>query len=114
MHPGQGPGLSLHDLGEQSGSDLVTLLQSEIPIHSHSVGSNNLNTGLTSVAACSAPGKTVKSGTAENVYSTQNPDTQFHPQVISVAGGSQPHNNDMPSLGLNYCIALQGVFPPRT
>src|SRR6187200_734747 len=37
MHPGQGPGLSLHDLGEEGGSKTVTLLQSEIPLHSHSL-----------------------------------------------------------------------------
>src|ERR1700682_2861989 len=41
MHPGQGPGLSLHDLGEQAGTETVTLLQSEIPAHSHSLGVHN-------------------------------------------------------------------------
>lgn len=117
MHPGQGPGLSLHDLGETSGSDTVSLLQSEMPSHTHNVGSNNLNTNQTGVAAGDAPGRAVLSGVAQNIYQVQangNPDTQFHPQVINVAGGGQPHNNDMLSLGLNFCIALQGVFPPRT
>src|ERR1700757_472312 len=45
MHPGQGPGLSLHDLGEQGGTQAVTLLQSEIPVHQHNVGMANTNTG---------------------------------------------------------------------
>ena len=114
MHPGQGPGLSLHDLGETGGSDTVSLLSTEMPAHTHNVGSNNLNTGQTGVAAGDAPGKAVLSGAAQNIYATGNPDTQFHQQVIGNTGGSQPHNNDMPSLGLNFCIALQGVFPPRT
>jgi microcystin-dependent protein len=114
MHPGQGPGLSLHDLGELSGSDTVSLLQSEIPAHNHNVLSNNLNTGQTGVAAGDAPGKAVLSGAAQSIYATGSADTQFHPQVINTAGSNQPHNNDMLSLGLNFCIALQGVFPPRT
>ena len=114
MHPGQGPGLSLHDLGETGGSDTVSLLISEIPAHSHNVGANNLNTNQTGVAAGSAPGRAVQSGAAQNIYTTTAADTQFHPQVIANTGGGQPHNNDMPSIALNFCIALQGVFPPRT
>ena len=114
MHPGQGPGLSLHDIGETAGSDTVSLLLTDLPAHNHNVLSNNLNTGQTGVAAGDAPGKAVLSGSAQSIYATGNADTQFHPQVIKVAGGGQPHNNDMLSLGLNFCIALQGVFPPRT
>jgi len=114
MHPGQGPGLSLHDIGETAGSDTVSLLLTDLPAHNHNVLSNNLNTGQTGVAAGAAPGKAVLSGSAQSIYATGSADTQFHPQVIKVAGGGQPHNNDMLSLGLNFCIALQGVFPPRT
>ena len=115
IHPGQGPGLSLYVLGQEGGSDVVTLLQSEIPIHTHNLGANNLNSGQVSIASQNAPAKAINSSNsnAVNIYSTSAPNTQFNPLVISIAGGSQPHNNDMPTLVLNFCIAMQGIFPPR-
>jgi microcystin-dependent protein len=113
MHPGQGPGLSLHDLGEVGGSETVTLLQSEIPLHNHVI-----NVHAADSADTPAPGPNfmlAKSagGTAYASNTTQNL-TQFNPQMLSIAGGSLPHNNMMPFLTLNFNIALQGVFPPRT
>jgi microcystin-dependent protein len=109
MHPGQGPGLSLHDLGETGGSETVTLLESEIPSHAHSfVGSqadgiirfpsNNLVANMVGV----------------NGYATPGPLITMSPNALTPAGGDQPHNNMQPYLTLNFCIALQGVFPPRT
>ncbi len=109
MHPGQGPGLSLHDLGEVGGAATVTLLESEMPVHAHGVTvsqgdaisispENNLfATGIGGIAAY-AP-------------LAQAPLT---PSVLlPAAGGGLPHNNMQPYLTLNFCIALQGVFPPR-
>jgi microcystin-dependent protein len=109
MHPGQGPGLSLHDLGETGGSETVTLLESEIPSHSHGLRASlddadlRIPTSARSLAKSSA-----------FMYATGNPNTAMAPQALSPAGGDQPHNNMMPYLTLNFCIALQGVFPPRT
>jgi microcystin-dependent protein len=111
MHPGQGPGLSLHDLGETGGSDTVTLLESEIPSHTHvpnsNAGSADLQapSPLNSVAEADAP-----------VYkqSPFGPLVPLAPQALGPAGGDQPHNNLMPYLTLFFCIALQGVFPPRS
>ena len=109
MHPGQGPGLSLHDLGETSGSDTVTLLQSEIPAHTHSLRAAtdpadlqnpNQNRSLTR----SQPGFAYASGSANATLAAQG---------IAPAGGDQPHNNMQPYLTFNFNIALQGVFPPR-
>jgi microcystin-dependent protein len=118
IHMGQGPGLSLYSLGQAGGSDTVTLLASEMPLHNHSMQSNALNTGQVNVAAGDFPGKAITnpgSGpVATNIYNTSAPDVQLNPAVVSVAGGSQPHNNDMPTLVMNFCIALQGVYPPRT
>ena len=108
MHPGQGPGLSLRDLGESGGSDTVTLLQSEIPAHSHSLlGSNVL--GDTPNPTNNALARFV------NAYQqTSNSNlVTMSPQSLSPAGGSQPHNNLMPYLTLNFCIALQGIYPSR-
>src|SRR5258707_6544055 len=111
MHPGQGPGLSLHDLGETGGSDTVTLLESEIPSHGH---------GLMAQAAAATsqtPGPTVGLARSRglNVYQTVTTQNlvQMSDNTIAPAGGDQPHNNLMPYLTLNFCIALQGVYPPR-
>ncbi len=113
MHPGQGPGLSLHDLGEQGGSESVTLLQSEIPAHAHSVGfalggDGNSTSPANAVWAQSAAGR----GTAA-LYQNGAPTGPVQLQSLNIAGGGLPHNNMQPYLTLNFCIALQGVFPPR-
>jgi len=111
MHPGQGPGLSLHDLGETGGSQFVTLLQSEMPAHSHSV---NANVNPANLAAPS-PLRSFARSAPGTAYKTTNQNlTNFAPEAIGPAGGDQPHNNMQPYLTLNFCIALQGVFPPRS
>ncbi len=113
MSPGQGPGLSLNDLGETSGTDTVTLLQSEIPVHNHNVQGDNDAFNATSKTASGAvpcnPSPTL-------IYSTNASPTlqNMSFKMVSVAGGSQPHNNLMPYLVLNYCIAMQGIYPPRS
>jgi microcystin-dependent protein len=111
MHPGQGPGLSLHDLGEVGGSEFVTLLESEIPAHSHTLRGNN-TMGDTPIPG----GNTLARFGTTNVYQqTVNSNlVGMAPQALPPAGGSLPHNSMMPYLVLNFCIALQGVFPPRT
>ncbi len=111
MHPGQGPGLSLHDLGETGGSDTVSLLESEIPSHSHAL-----------MAETSAPDSPIPDN-----HSLASIDhglgyrgasgaivVQMNDNAVAPAGGDQPHNNLQPYLTLNFCIALQGVYPPRT
>lgn len=106
MHPGQGPGLSLHDLGETGGSDTVTLLESEIPAHSHT-----LNTSIRPADSLSPAALAV--GTGNNAYAPLGNSTLAAPQALAPAGGGQPHNNMQPYLTFYFCIALQGVFPPR-
>jgi microcystin-dependent protein len=111
MHPGQGPGLSLHDLGETGGSETVTLLISEIPSHSHSLFANAV-AGDTNSPSPSVSLARSKNATAYQSTTNQNL-VQLADNAIAPAGGDQPHNNMMPYLTLNFCIALQGVFPPR-
>jgi microcystin-dependent protein len=106
MHPGQGPGLSLHDLGEMAGSETVTLLISEIPLHTHAMNAVEDDGALfTPVDQFLAAGN--------SMYSTAATNTTMNPQMLALAGGSLPHNNMQPYLTLNFNIALQGVFPPR-
>ena len=100
-------------IGETGGEDSVTLLTTEMPAHTHSVHGDisAVNTTNTSPSG-SVPGNT----TPATIYSTSTtPQTaMMNPSMVSVAGGSQPHNNLMPYLTMNYCIALQGIFPPRS
>lgn len=110
MHPGQGPGLSLHDLGETGGSETVTLLQSEIPMHSHQLRADTQDIADTNIPSPNASFAKSASGTL--YQSTSN--GQLSDQALAPAGGDQPHNNMQPYLTCYFCIALQGVFPPRT
>jgi microcystin-dependent protein len=109
MHPGQGPGLSLHDLGETGGSETVTLLESEIPAHAHSEVASQ-GDGIERTPA----GQLFATGLGISAYQTPGPLTQLAPEALAPAGGDQPHNNMQPYLTFYFCIALQGVFPPRT
>ena len=107
MHPGQGPGLSLHNLGETGGSETVTLLQSEIPAHSHGMQGDEDD------ASFKTP-QNMLFGAGNQMYLTSaSANATLAPEALSPAGGGQPHNNLMPYLTFNFCIALQGVFPAR-
>ena len=113
MQPGQGQGLSLRDLGEIGGTQTVTLLTSEIPAHAHSIGNAvNVNGDSPSpvgrVFAESAAGRGLAA-----FYQPAPPTGKINPNSLLPTGGSQPHNNMQPYLTLNFCIALQGIFPQR-
>lgn len=112
MHPGQGPGLSLHDLGETGGTQTVTLLQTEIPSHSHVVNATTAASQADPTASVWAnPG----GRPAPNFFADSGGTSLLmNDTALSITGGSQPHNNMQPYLTLNFCIALQGVYPPRT
>jgi microcystin-dependent protein len=111
---GQGPGLSLRDLGETGGEQTVTLIQTEMPAHSHTVNANNgsgdQGTPGGNVWATARVGRQGTNMYAQNLGSP----AQMNPQAIGVTGGSQPHNNMPPYLVLTFIIALQGVYPPRS
>ena len=111
MHPGQGPGLSLHDLGEIGGSETVTLLESQIPAHTHAVNGSNGPAVLQTPAADSVLGRANGNVYQTNVSANLVP---LAPEALAPAGGGQPHNNMQPYLTFYFNIALQGVFPPRS
>jgi microcystin-dependent protein len=107
---GQGPGLSEYFQGQTGGEDFLTLVDSENAIHTHNFqasGRNGVERFPTDL--------NLAKGVNVFMYDANNqPTTTMSPQMITIAGGSLPHNNDMPFLGILFCIALQGVFPPRS
>jgi len=109
---GQGAGLSSYFIGQEAGSQFVTLIQTEIPAHNHQVRAQNIDP-----AEVNAPSPTVVLGQSNNgnAYAPRSGNTvvNMNFQEIGIAGGSLPHNNMMPYLVVNFCIAMQGVFPPR-
>lgn len=112
MQTGQGSGLSQRDLGEMSGVETITLLQSEIPFHTHTLRAVGTDLGDNRLPN---PNLALAQTGGANGYVVPTPPTVLMaPQALSPAGGSLPHNNMQPYLTLNFCIALQGVFPPRS
>jgi microcystin-dependent protein len=116
MFYGQGPGLSLYDIGEMSGSQTVTLLESELPSHPHSLNATTAaGTTADPNGMLFADGDWSFQGASgkEQYYTVTAPGATMNTQMVGFTGSSFPHNNMMPYLTLNFCIALQGVFPPR-
>ncbi|HEY4016708.1 MAG TPA: tail fiber protein [Polyangiaceae bacterium] len=116
---GQGPGLTNRALGATGGSPTVTLVGTQLPMHTHAVAVVSTEV---SAQATNVPGETTVFGKAEqktgaNVYvSVGSPPptaVAMSQAAISPTGGSQPHNNMQPYLPLNFCIAIQGVYPAR-
>lgn len=99
IHKGNG-----HSLGEKGGSTSVTLSTQELPAHTHAVNATNSG-GDTTVAA----GNYLAN--FSNGYAPAASLTSMAPSSVTSTGGGQPHNNAMPYLTLNFCIALQGIYP---
>lgn len=128
LAPGQGPGLSNYDLGQNGGSEAVTLDLTQVAPHTHTLnvsgitatmrassGAGNRATPVGNVPASEALGTTA-------TYSSAAPDASMNAGAIAMggtmtaasSGGGQAHQNRQPYLAMNYCIALQGIFPPRS
>lgn len=111
MHPGQGPGMSLHDLGETGGSETVSLLETEMPIHSHPLYFANAKANSTMLTGNSSLAQSPQVNAS--VY-TSLTTSLAQAGTLTPAGGDQPHNNMQPYLTFYFCIAMQGVYPPRS
>lgn len=101
IHTGNG-----HTLGESGGSTAVTVTQQQMPQHTHQLQASGQNASTNQ-----GSGQLLAQSTA--VYHSPSNLTPLHPTSVASVGGSQPHNNMMPYLVLNFVIALQGVFPAR-
>lgn len=113
---GQSPGTSDYFIGQEGGTPNVSLLQTEIPAHTHGFMATTTPGGTRTsagnqIAKAAAGGK--QGSWSGNYLSTASPQTAMSFNAVQPAGGGLPHENMQPYLTLNFCIALQGVFPPR-
>jgi len=117
INQGQGVGLSPYVMGQIGGSENVTLLQNQMPAHNHQVNvSNQPGTQASPVGAILAEVNN-GDGRQPTLYpscTTGNPTGTMSPNAISMTGGNQPHPNIQPYLCVNFIIALNGIFPPRS
>jgi microcystin-dependent protein len=108
MHPGRGPGLTPRNLGQRGGVTTVALTEAQVPAHSHAAQ------GVDENADSTAPGGKYFAIADDDTYRGSGTGVNMAADSITVAGGGQPHNNMQPHLGINYCIALVGVYPSRS
>ena len=121
VHSGnsQGPGLSSYLLGEQGGTETVTLLSTQMPAHSHATSTRNEPANPANYTNIPTPGYFVSrylyhaASTAFGWRNDNTSPTALHPTSVSVAGGSQAHENRQPLLAMNWCVAIDGIFPTR-
>lgn len=109
LHAGTLSGVGTFNLGEIGGAVNVTLIANQLPQHNHSAQA----TSLTASVATPNASVVIASGASEPAFIATAPDGQMAANSIAPAGGNQPHNNLAPYLGLNFCIALEGIFPSR-
>ena len=111
MHPGRGPGLTARRLGEKVGVETVSLSESQIPSHTHTVRAatspaNPIPPSNTTSLGRSAAGTAYQSDTSSNLVDMAS-------ETIATTGGGQAHTNVQPYLTLNFIIALVGLYPSR-
>lgn len=113
MHPGRGPGLTARRLGEKVGTETVTLVEAQIPSHTHTlraVGAAGTEDDPTNHALARE-----NAGTRDFIYqkNTTANLVDMASEALATTGGGQAHTNLQPFLTLNFIIALQGLYPSR-
>jgi microcystin-dependent protein len=113
MQQGQGPGLSPRALGEQGGSETVTLLTTQMPAHSHALQASGAQGDQFSPEGNVSAVQLDSTQQPVNMYSA-TANTNMNPAAIGAAGGSQPHNNMPPFLCVNFIICMEGIYPSHS
>jgi microcystin-dependent protein len=109
IHQGQGTGLSPYVIGQNGGTENVTLTSQQMPQHNHSLNANPGNANSNR-----ANGNSLATATNNtNIYTNAAPAEAMNAASIGLAGSSQPHNNIQPYLCITFIIALQGIYPSR-
>jgi len=109
IHMGTGPNGVTRQLAETGGTEQETLTIQQIPVHNHAFLAS-MGTGTQSAPA----GELLASGSSISIYRPQTPTQPLAAQTINAAGGSQPHDNMVPFLCLNFIISMFGIFPSQT
>jgi microcystin-dependent protein len=110
MAPGVGPDGTSYYQGQQEGSSTVSLILTELPVHNHSLSVSTRN-----ASEKNPQNQALAVGQGIGMYGENSqPTTAMAAEALSISGGSMPHNNMQPSLAFTVCIALQGIFPPRS
>lgn len=112
IHMGTGPDGTTYQIGEMAGTETVTLTTQQIPVHTHPLLANSLPATL-QVPTGAVPAQVASTQAGIVMYGTDSV-VPMHPAAVGVAGGSQPHENCQPFVGLNFIISLFGVFPSPT
>ncbi len=109
LHQGQGPGLSSYIIGQNGGAEAVTLTGGQMAAHSHpALGNSGAGTSNT-------PAGSVWAVNPTSIYiGGASANTTMNPAAISNNGGGQPHDNMLPFSTLNFCIALEGIYPSQS
>ena len=115
---GAGPGLSPYNLGDAGGEEAHQLTAAEVPSHTHPLNANNNGqangTNLPGGGVLMGSGYGIESNNpVENIYSSRAPTIGMAAGAVGPSGANLPHENRMPFLTINYCIALTGIFPTR-
>jgi len=109
LHEGSG-----HTLGEKAGAQAVTLSINQLPTHVHDFSANTCVQSASANATAGVPTSNFWANSGRAAYSTGGVSLgAMSPQAVSTVGGSQAHQNMQPFLALNFCIALQGIFPSQ-
>jgi microcystin-dependent protein len=107
VHMGQGPGLSNYMIGQNGGSEIVTLTVNQLPQHLHQALAQSLPGSQMS------PANGVWASSNLNQFSGNNANTVMNDQAVGSAGGNQPHDNMLPFQCISFIIALEGVYPSQ-
>jgi microcystin-dependent protein len=108
MQQGTGPGLSTRVIGTSLGTESVSLTAAQMPTHSHTV---NASSGAASQT--SPQGAVVARSAIDRLYASPPATTNMTATAVGFTGGSQPHENRQPYLGINFIIAIFGIFPSQ-
>lgn len=112
---GQGPGLSSYDLGQVGGSENASITVNQMPGHAHAytIPASGADANLSEASATTVLAGAQASAGTVSIYKAAAPTLQMPGGNTSIVGGSQPTPIMNPYLTLNYCIALEGIFPSR-
>lgn len=109
MHPGRGPGLTSRRLGEEGGTEHVSLTQANLPGHTHAMAADP----APGVSRSPSSGDSIARSLGSNAYGAASGLVPMAPETIVQEGGSQPHDNMQPFLAMYFIIALSGQYPSR-